>query len=449
MKTYGITNKEKALPAGRQGIRIILRSLTLIPLSLLLLASCQKIEYTVMEGPAYLRVFNSLNYLQIMENKGDTIPYLCMLINPELDATGLPIGAEIVGDHLDVRNSYAPPYPVHIGVSTTANNPEYPGKESVLAGPILNGYDLSSWAQVPSGDQRIVFFYRPKNEVPFFDLPEREKRGKLIDTVVRLDEGEIYTMNVLMRDFATKSKGLMVRQENFHKQPLSDSLVYLNFYNYSAVGYWQAALDEKLPTGSQGRHLFAQGIRDTMNLFLTLMENQEVIRTNLAQSEVYVSDAPASLDYEERYLTTLYRDLRSGQAKPYVNFPLWLRGNGPATDVWQRIHFYSPGQQPGQSTSYVVASPLTSFAVDINTYVATYNGSHYAVLNCLLNGPLVWGTLTSSQIYHLGASFPNLVVSTHSGTDNPRSFGTVNTIEVINGEAYLMTIQRRYAPPIY
>jgi len=40
-------------------------------------------------------------------------------------------------------------------------------------------------------------------------------------------------------------------------------------------------------------------------------------------------------------------------------------------------------------------------------------------------------------------------VNIHSGKDNPKTFATVNTIEVVNGRIYLTTIQRKYAPPIY
>jgi hypothetical protein len=46
-------------------------------------------------------------------------------------------------------------------------------------------------------------------------------------------------------------------------------------------------------------------------------------------------------------------------------------------------------------------------------------------------------------------NMPGLVINIHSGTYNPRSFATVNTIEIINGRAYLTTVQRKYDPPIY
>ncbi|ULT26714.1 hypothetical protein KUH03_07730 [Sphingobacterium sp. E70] len=45
--------------------------------------------------------------------------------------------------------------------------------------------------------------------------------------------------------------------------------------------------------------------------------------------------------------------------------------------------------------------------------------------------------------------FPGLTVNVHSGTANPRTFGVVNSIEVVNGNAFLTTVQRKYPQPIY
>src|SRR5690606_13979980 len=174
---------------------------SLIILSIFYMSACQKIEYTSMDSPAYLRVFNSLNKLHVLETKGDTLSYLCMLINPQFNAEGIPVGGEVVGDFLDRRANYAPPYPVHIGASTSVHNPEYPGKESVLAASVLNGFDLSSWAQVTSGELRFVFMYRPRNTLPFFDLDDRYKRAVLVDTTFRLAASEAYTFQYMLHNF--------------------------------------------------------------------------------------------------------------------------------------------------------------------------------------------------------------------------------------------------------
>lgn len=442
---------EQGRRSSKKWTGLLMLSLFFTPLSLLLTTNCQKIEYTTLESPAYLRVFNSINYYQGMEFKNDTSTYLCMLINPAFDSEGIPISAETVGDFLDVRNTYAPPYPSHVGISTSRANPEYPGKENVLAAPVMNGFDLSSWAQVPSGRMRFVFMYRPKDEVKFFDLPAREKKSVLVDTTIQLDAQEVYTMQLVLKDFNTRKKGIIIRQENFHKQALSDSLVYVNFYNYSADGYWQAPIDIKQPTGLRLTNNFTQGIRDTMNVFLSLFQNQEYTNVwgpdymNLSYAAKTISS-----DYTNRYLMTLYRDIRSGKANPYFSFPLWATGagNGIHTGIWESFTFLAPGMT---MTYY----PITDR--EYESISPWLNGGILASLNCLNTGnskmklqePYVMDNGFETYKVHTGFIAPNLIVSTHSGQYNPRSFATVNSIEVINGKVYLTTIQRKYEAPAY
>ena len=401
-----------------------------------------------MESPAYLRVFNSLNQARVMDSKGDTIPYLCMLINAEFNGEGMPVNAEIIGDFLDQRAPYAPPYPSHIGVGTNVDNPEYPGKASVLVGPVLNGFDLSSWAQVPSGKLRFTFMYRPRNEVDFFDLDARYKRGVLLDTTLELQAGEVYTLQTLLKDFSTGETGVLLRQENFHKQALSDSSVYVNFYNYSADGFLEADPRLKLPTSKHMENLFELGIRDTMNIYMSLFDGQSfypyedgVVLDNYKQ---------ANGDYAGKYLTTLRRDNRSGKASPYVRFPLWVNNqqNGIFTDLWERFYFIAPGMQlqPNLFDAYA------GFYLSHIGGVMGENQGNFAAINFVLNGQKIYSPEADCgncaiYNYHAGVNFPNLIISTHSGPHNPKSFGTVNTIEVINGRVYLTTIQRQYAPP--
>ena len=436
----------------------LMKWLMIVILTNFMFQSCRKITYTTVDEPAYLRVFNSLNHNILMDSKDDTAAFLCMLINPEYDANGIPQGAEIVGDFLDRRDYYAPPYPSHIGVSTTLNNPEYPGKENVPVGPILNGFDLSSWAKIPSGAMRVVFFYRPKNEVPFFNLESQFKKNKLADTTINFISGEVYTLHVLMKDFATRSKGLLLRTENFHKQSLSDSEVYVNFYNYSARGYLQAFDKLKIPTGKMRTNLFEQGVRDTLNVYLKLFKGQDFYRYS---DGIFLQNASlASPEYENKFLATVVRDVSSGRAKPYSSFPLWVSTaeNGIATDLWQRFYFLRPGLNLKQSLFQEDGAYYDSGAIITSEGAGLYGGvldevdGNFASVNCLLNGPKIYTNSCPFCMfpnYHAGINFPNLVVSTHSGVYNPKSFATVNTFEIINGEVYLTTIQRRYAAPSY
>lgn len=379
---------------------------------------CVKVEYSKIDNPAYLRVFNNINYVQTLGSKDNKVPFFCMLINPEVNEEGMPVSAEIVGDFLDKRDAYAPPYPSHIGTSTSVNNPEYPGKENVLVGPIVNGFDMSSWAQVPSGRIRVMFAYRPKNTVPFFQLEARLKTDILIDTTIELSSKEVYTLHLLQRDFVTKESGVLLRQENFHKLPLSDSLAYVNFYNMSAKGYWEA--DKQLKEEDFRLRSFQEGIRDEMNIYLSLFQSQAQLDHN----------GPTIAGYKGKYLANVRRNTATGVVSPYVSFPVWASGSadGITTDMWQRFDFFSPGMDISNNPFY-------------DSTIGT--GSNWAAVNCLLNGNV------DLQSNDNGAVLPNLLVNIHSGHYNPKTFATVNTIEVVNGKVYLTTIQRKYAPPLY
>lgn len=352
-----------------------------------------------------------------MDDKDGKPPFLCMLINPEFDAAGKLTGAQVMGDFLDTRAPYAPPYPSHTGTSTSVNNPEYPGKENVLVGPILNGYDLSSWAQVPTGSMRFVFVYRPKNTVPYFQLEEHLRDDVLVDTTLQLTPTEVYTLHLLQKDFDTKEIGLLLRTENFHKQPFSDSLVYVNFYNYSADGFADA--DARLkPDYAPFRH----GIKDRMNVFLTLYPDEEAALANLS----YQSSAVPG--YKGKYLTSIEQNVSSGAAMPYLSFPLWANpeDDGIRTKSWQHFDFFAPGISPTN-----------------NPYAFNRN-AEWESFACIFNG-----STRPGDSRNVATALPNLLVNIHSGKHNPRSFATVNTIEVVNGFVYLTTIQRKYPAPEY
>jgi len=386
-------------------------------IALLFITGCSKVEYTKIESPAYLRVFNDLNYVQTLDTKDQEIPFLTMLIDPVMDQDGMPVSTAILGDFLDQRAPYAPPYPSHIGNSTSVNNPEYPGKEDVLVAPVVNGFDLSSWAQIPSGSHRIVFMFRPKNTIPFFSLESRLKKKVLIDTTMVLDAQEVYTLHILQKDYVSKKNGILLRQENFHKLPLSDSLVYVNFYNLSAKGFWEADNVEK-GGNNYVKGAVGNGIRDRMNIFYTLY------RGNDAKSAVP--------NFTGNFLGEVKRNTGELTVNPYYSFPLFADplSDGIHTDVWQRLDVMAPGFAPA-------SKPYGGS--DLNT------DNNWAPLSFYSNGtvkPIQYGDDNSITL-------PNMIVNIHSGIYNPHSFATVNTIEFVNGNVYLTTVQRKYAPPIY
>jgi hypothetical protein len=263
-----------------------------------------------------------------------------------------------------------------------------------------------------------MFAYRPKNTVPFFQLEARLKTDILIDTTIELSSKEVYTLHLLQRDFNTKESGVLLRQENFHKLPLSDSLAYVNFYNMSAKGYWEA--DKQVKEEDFRLRSFQEGIRDEMNIYLSLFQSQ-------AQLD---HAGPTITGYKGKYLANVRRNTTTAVVSPYVSFPVWASSsaNGITTDMWQRFDFFSPGMDISNNPFY-------------DSTIGT--GSNWAAVNCLLNGKV---DLASNDN---GAVLPNLLVNIHSGINNPKTFATVNTIEVVNGKVYLTTIQRKYAPPLY
>ncbi len=386
-----------------------------------LFSACTEIEYTEIDNPAYLRVFNSLNYEVKLENRLERPPFLTMLIDPVFDEEGIPVSAAIVSDFLDQRDKYAAPFPTHSAGSTSKKNPEYPGKENVLVGPILNGFDLSSWAQVPSGKHRIVFMFRPINEIPFFSLEKRLKKDVAIDENIDLQAKEIYTLNVLQKDYMTKENGIILRQENFHKLPLSDSLVYFNMYNYSAYGF-QSSLEGK--DGSNTTGSLHYGILDNMNVYLSLYPT--------VSNDIYgggYDSKTAIKNYDGLFISSLVRNTESNGVAAYSSFPLY-RGpssNGIKTDMIQFISLIAPG---------------LSYAQNPYGRRDAQKGGEFALLTFHKDGVDALRQIAS-------AYFPNMIISLHSGEYNPRSFSTVNTIEIVNGKAYLTTIQRKYAPPVY
>lgn len=392
----------------------------LITLSCLFFVSCTEVDYTEIDQPAYLRVFNNLNYEVKLANRLEKPPFLTMLIDPVFNAEGIPVSAAIVGDFLDSRDKYAAPFPTHSAGSTSKKNPEYPGKENVLVGPILNGFDLSSWAQVPSGEHRIVFMYRPINEIPFFALEPKLKKEIAVDEVINLKVHEVYTLHVLQKNFVTKENGIILREENFQKLPLSDSLVYVNFYNMSAKGFVDS--DDKSKEENRDYNTLSYGIEDVMDVYLSLYSK----RIDNGYPEYDKKNAIPG--FYAQYLTTVIRDTENKEVHPYASFPLFAGfvNDKIKTEMVQIIGLTAPALQYLEPAIGGNSNPPKQSA----------NLSFYA------DGRTAIGNIRT-------ATFPNMIINTHSGIYNPRSFASVNTIEIVNGRAYLTTIQRKYPLPIY
>ena len=369
--------------------------------------SCTKVELRKIDSPAYLRVFNDLRFKMTLEDKNLGLSVVTMLINPEYNESGEPISAEIVGDYLITRNLYAAPHPSFIGNSIDRYNPEYPGKEVVMAGPILNGFDLSTWAQVPSGKHRVAFYLRPKSEVPFFSLEKRYREKAIVDTTIDLAPQEVYTMHVLQKDFETKEICMLLRQENFHKLALSDTLVYVNFYNYSAKGFYAAPSNEK-PGARKSFYTVSNGFPEDVHVYFSLFNKPDL------------EDGVLVEGYDRVFMTNLLRDNDNNLPNKYHSIPLRKKGNDSMkSDLAQVLNFAVPWVDIHARNT-------------VRTQIIFYKDG---------NAIAPWASF--------GTLMPNMIVSTHSGVHNPRSFGTVNSFEIVNGDIYLTTVQRVYDRPIY
>lgn len=412
----------------------------------ILCSACQKTEYNVIDGAAYLRVFNSLNYDVTISNKDQDKPFLTMIIDPTYDDKGAVTGGKVVGDFLDQRSPYAPPYPASAG-TTSFRNPEYPGYEKVAVGPILNGINLSSWAQVQSGKHRVLFFNRPISPTSFFQLENRD-RHLLVDSTVNFTSGEVYTMEVLQQHVtsdATIPVTLYLRQEQFTKQPFSDSMLYVNFYNMSAEGYAQAH-PNKNPQGVQAFYNTTNRTTpfgDTMNIFYNLYHDD--------CAYPYVANAPTTAllisGYNNVWLGTLIRSQDNRQT-PYYSMPMFAGKDttgGILSRQWELFILMAPGLTPApgilpvQTTNGMVSANISYGAIGCSNISNDGRPGLYA-----RSIPHPQGQTTN---YIASCWLPNLIRYTASGPYAQRSFATISTIEVINNYVYMMSVQRSYAPP--
>lgn len=416
---------------------------------LILLSACRKTEYNIIDSPAYLRVFNSLNYDINVNNKDLPPPFLVMVIDPVYDASGLITGGDVLGDFLDKRAPYAPPYPDKAG-STSFKNTEYPGSAKVLAGPILNGIDLSSWAQVKSGKHRVVFYSRPINPTPFFSLEARDRQSLLADSTINFTPGEVYTMEILQKAIKKQnelSTALYIRQEQFTKTPFSDSLLYVNFYNLSAEGYAAANPDPAI-NGTQDYYNITNKGRaygDDMNIYYSVYTTDTEYPFSQNGSTLSTTLVPG---YNNIRVGRLVRSQSAGSAA-YTSIPMFA---GPDTTgrilsrQWQVFSILAPQIAP-------INGPVT---VGTNNGFADAN-IDFGAIGCsnlsndgkgVIDGPSQLPLLGFPPKLVASNWLPNLIKYTASGKYQLRSFATISTIEIINNQVYLMSVQRSFPPPV-
>lgn len=204
-------------------------------IGIVVFCSCKKYpELTPLYQPAYLRVFNDLNYVLGPANSSAPSNEITFLFDPVFDKAGLPTGASLIGDYITVRELFSSSYPANAGNIGVTRQPEWPGAATVLTAPTINGLDLSSWAQVPSGRHRILLMGRPQTDTPFVNLPASGRTTIIADTTVDLSAGEVYTMEAALFDEATNLTKAYIRKENFTRTTFTTRNNYLSFYNLTA-----------------------------------------------------------------------------------------------------------------------------------------------------------------------------------------------------------------------
>ena len=399
--------------------------LLFLPVFCLLLAmanGCRKSEYNTVANPAYLRVFNTLSYQNDLSTKGKPVPFLVMVIDPQYDEAGILTGGAMVGDFLDTRNRYEGP--ASDAASTDYRNREFPGTMKIPVAPIINGFDLSGWAQVPSGKHRFVFYTRPQNSTPFFDLPKstRQQQTLVADSTLELSLGEVYTMNLLEKEVIpdTLSTIIYLRQEEFQKMAFADSLIYVNFYNLSAKGYAEAN-----PEPSQNidyTHATGMAIKDLVNIYYTVYRDDVAFPYTIENNQEPQVGMNLVAGYEKIPLQQL---LRSHEPKvaTYSSIPLFAGSDTTGrifTRNWIHLDIFPPAGSPPGGTMVSFSNESDEGRIQIR-----------------------WGGGSHPR----GFLLPNLVRQVASGPYAQRSFATISTVEFINKNIYLTSVMKIYTPP--
>ena len=392
---------------------------------------CRKSDYNKVDNASYLRVFNTLSYEVDLTTKGKKVPFLTMIIDPQINKDGVVTGGTIIADFLDVRKPYAAPASNAAG--TDYKNYEFPGKMKMPVAPVINGFDLSGWAQVPAGSHRFVFYIRPITSVPFLKLPETERAANALiaDSTLEIAAGEVYTMNLLEKDVTSPQLSTLVylRHEIFTNIPFADSLLYINFYNISAKGYAQAHPEvSRSITGTNTATGCA--IADDVNLYYTLFTDDVPYPYTLQNNQFpAIGDEPVP-GYNNVPLQNLQRS-HTPTVAAYQTIPLFAgkdTSNGIMSRQWMQLTVTPSGGVivPGSS------SPANGMTVSFT------NESDEGRVQIWNNG-----------INHAGGFLlPNLIRQAASGPYLQRSFATVSTMEFINKKIYLTSIQRVYEPPL-
>jgi hypothetical protein len=404
----------------------------IILLSALAMGSCKKYEQApLLSHPAYMRVFSDLAFSIDPLHNGQSTPFLTFIMDPHEDAGGVADTGLVVGDYLTTRQGFSLSYPINEANSSTGTisidpqsgaatpyiNPlnfEYPGNAHVLTAPAINGFDLSAWAQVPSGKHRIVFVDRPQNATPFSKLSAAIRNQIIVDTTVNFEEGEVYTLEVVARDPDNGGYGLYMRKEAFIHQSFEENKLYAGFVNLSGF------------TPKSSQYKFNKVFSDKIAVNYTY-EIYDDIYNAFRPNDIRYN----ALDgYNNNYYTTLQTTMDT--AVPYLALPLLPAENFFALDTLRPYGITAFYNQNDQGALPFVAFNFndahntgTNFRLNCSTNPYTFNNYHIPFYDP-----------TNLQLPNL-----NLIVNT---AGSYHIYSTLNILELVYDRVYLMQVQRAF-----
>jgi hypothetical protein len=288
-------------------------------------------------------------------------------------------------------------------------NFEYPGDAHVLPAPAINGFDLSAWAQVPSGRHRIVFVSRPENAIAFADLSQVIRDRVLIDTTVDFEAGEVYTLEAVSRDMSKPDYGLYFRHEAFPHESFEDDKLYVGFVN----------LSEKPSQLVQDGIFTAFPDKIAIGYTYNIQDDNRSSTTNF-----YYTPLPG---YDNINYTTLVTKMDT--AIPYLALPLLPRDNFFLADT---LRSYSSNYGGGGSL------PFVSFTFQD----ANNPGVPILTLGCSAN-PATFNDLDNPLFTAANTVQPNLNLIVNINGEY-YIYPTLNIMEMVDNRVYLMQIQRGF-----
>ncbi|GAA4312385.1 hypothetical protein GCM10023149_07720 [Mucilaginibacter gynuensis] len=403
-------------------------------LLLLAVAGCKKYDIApLVKDPAYIRVFNDLSNDIDVFHSAQVAPFLTFLMDPKTDGD-VPNDAEIIGDYMGIRQLYSLSYPVNeanssIGTGTLNSgqpgsapvinlyplNYEYPGNAHVLTAPVMNGFDLSAWAQISSGKHRIMFVVRPQNNIPFKELASTIRSRVLLDTTVNFEKGEVYTLEVVSRDLDNGKYGLYIRHEQFVHQAFDENKLYIGFVNLSG----------KKPLDNQQG--FGNYIGDNVRISTTY---------NLFNDAVYATQADVVYDaypeYKDTYMTTLNTKMDTGIS--FQPLPLLPESAFFYQGILRSYYAFS------NNNVFFGTLPYYSFnLLDADKPVTDPDSRLGYLLRCHRD-PSSYNNYSSRDN---NRSAPNLNLLVNSG-NGYHVYSTVNIMEIVYDRVYTMQLQRGF-----